>query len=345
MRKRSAGAVWLGLLVAGMPDPGRVLIAVGLERTDRPDVLDVLRCTQSVESVFAGMGVPVEKLFVHSDDFPGLERVREEILCRTPLKVFNLFEGFSGDSGKEISFASMLENLGVPFTGNPSKTLGRCLDKESAKQLLAKGGIPVPRGVFIDKPGGSPWKGLEFPLFVKPCFEDGSVGIQKDSLVQEEAGIERTLRRKLKEFPRGIVLEEFIPGREFNVGFLGTPPYEVLGVSMIDYSRYSGSLPFLHYGSKWDPACVEFNEILPVLEEGIGSSLRESLVKTARKAGEVLGCRGYFRVDLREREGCPYVLDVNPNPDINEDSGFARQGQKRGYSYPEVVERILAYAG
>lgn len=327
-----------------MPDPRRVLIAVGLEQTERPDVLDVLRCTQSVESVCAGMGVPVEKLFVCSDDFPALDRIRDEILSRTPLKVFNLFEGFSGDSAKEISFASLLESLGVPFTGNPSEVLGRCLDKESTKRTLAEGGIQVPRGVFIDKPGGAPWKGLEFPLFVKPCFEDGSVGIREDSLIREEAGIERTIRRKLGEFPRGIVLEEFIPGREYNVGFLGTPPYELLGVSMIDYSRYSDSLPFLHYGSKWDPGCAEFNEILPVIEKGISPSLRERLVETARNAGAILGCRGYFRVDLREREGCLYVLDVNPNPDINEDSGFARQGRARGYSYPEVVERILSYA-
>jgi D-alanine-D-alanine ligase len=152
------------------------------------------------------------------------------------------------------------------------------------------------------------------------------------------------LRRKLEEFPRGLILEEFIPGREFNVGFIGDHPYEILGVSMIDYSCHSNWLPFLHYDSKWDPSCVEFQEITPVLEEGIPPAFRRQLVSIARRAGEALGCRGYFRVDLREKDGIPYVLDVNPNPDINEDSGFARQGRSRGYSYDEVVERILAYA-
>ncbi|HOV28968.1 MAG TPA: ATP-grasp domain-containing protein [Synergistales bacterium] len=327
-----------------MPDPGRVLIAVGLERTDRPDVLDTLRCVESVKAVFAGRGLPVEPLYVRSEDFPGLDRVRETILSGSPLKIFNLFEGFSGDSGKEVTFASMLEKLRVPFTGNPSVALEMCLDKAKAKQRLARRGILVPRGVFLQRLEGAPWKGLNFPLFVKPCFEDGSVGVEKDSLIQDAEGIEALLRMKLAGFPRGILLEEFIPGKEFSVGFLGAPPYEVLGVSMIDYSLYSGSLPFLHYGSKWDPQCTEFHEILPVLEEGIAPSLRERLVDTARKAGEALGCRGYFRVDLREREGRLYVLDVNPNPDLNEDSGFARQGRKRGYSYPEVVERILFYA-
>lgn len=327
-----------------MPDPGRVLIAVGLERTERPDVLDVLRCTQSVESVFAEKGVPVEKLFVRTEDFPRLERVREVIHSNLPAKVFNLFEGFSGDAGMEISFARMLENLGVPFTGNTSAALGHCLDKESTKRLLAENAIPVPRGIFLKDLEGCPWSGLEFPLFIKPCFEDGSVGIERDCLVRDEDRLEGILRQKLAEFPRGIILEEFIPGREFNVGFLGTFPYEVLGVSVIDYSRYSSRPPFLHYDSKWDPSCAEYQEILPVLEEGIAPSLRGRLVEMARRAGEALGCRGYFRVDLRERDGLPYVLDVNPNPDINEDSGFARQGRNRGYSYPEVVERILAYA-
>lgn len=327
-----------------MPDPGRVLIAVGLEATGRTDILDVLRCTQSLESVFSGMGVAVEKLFVKTEDFPRLDRVREVISSRLPARVFNLFEGFSGDAGMEISFARMLENLGVPFTGNPSKTLGKCLDKEGAKRILERNAIPVPRGIFLKNLEGRPWAGLEFPLFVKPCFEDGSVGIEKDCLVSEEESLERVLRQKLGEFPKGIILEEFIPGREFSVGFLGVAPYEVLGVSVIDYSRYSGRVPFLHYDSKWDPSCAEFHEILPVLEEGIAPCLRERLVDTACRAGEVLGCRGYFRVDLREKEGFPFVLDVNPNPDINEDSGFSRQGRNCGYSYPQVVERILAYA-
>jgi len=327
-----------------MPDPARVLIAVGLEATGRADVLDVLRCTQSLESVFKGMGVPVEKLYVRTEDFPRLDRVREAISSRLPARVFNLFEGFSSDAGTEISFARMLENLGVPFTGNPSKTLAKCLDKDGAKRLLERNAIPVPRGIFLRDLEGRPWSGLDFPLFIKPCFEDGSVGIERDCLVRKEESLERILRQKLDEFPKGIILEEFIPGREFNVGFLGAPPYEVLGVSMIDYSRYSGRVPFLHYDSKWDPSCAEFHEIMPVLEEGIASCLRKRLVDTARRAGEILGCRGYFRVDLREREGFPYVLDVNPNPDINEDSGFSRQGRNGGYSYPQVVERILAYA-
>ncbi len=335
---------WPGLSRALMPELDRVLIAVGQEGTNRPDILDVLRCTESVEAVFNEKGVPVETLFVRSDDFPRLDRVREEIRSRSPLKVFNLFEGFSDDAGKEIAFARMLENLGVPFTGNPSMALGCCLDKESAKRTLARNRIPTPKGVLLRSLESSPWTGLEFPLFIKPCFEDGSVGIERDCLVEERDDIAGILRRKLDEFPRGIILEEFIPGREFNVGFLGGPPYEVLGVSMIDYSRYAGRPPFLHYDSKWDPDCPEFQEILPTLEEGISPAFRKKLVDIAQRAGQALGCRGYFRVDLREKDGIPYVLDVNPNPDINEDSGFARQGRNRGYSYPEVVERILDYA-
>jgi len=327
-----------------MSEGGPVLIAVGLEPTDRPDILDTLRSLESVKAVFAGKGMRVEELYVRPEDFPSLERVRKEILSRSPAKIFNLFEGFSGDPGKEVTFASMLEKLGVRFTGNPSSALGMCLDKKRSKQRLAKNRIPVPGGVFLDRLDGTPWAGLRFPLFVKPCFEDGSVGIEQNSLIQDEAEIEAVLRRKLEVFPRGILLEEFIPGREFSVGFLGGPPYEVLGVSMIDYSFFPGSPPFLHYGAKWDPLCKEFHEILPILEEGIAPSLREDLVSTARKAGETLGCKGYFRVDLRERDGRLYVLDVNPNPDLNEDSGFARQGRKKGYSYPELVERILCYA-
>ncbi len=75
-------------------------------------------------------------------------------------------------------------------------------------------------------------------------------------------------------------------------------------------------------------------------ETGTPGMLRRVL-EAAAAAGTALGCRSYFRVDLRERDGVPFVLDVNPNPGINTDSGFARQAAAAGLAYPALITAIL----
>jgi D-alanine-D-alanine ligase len=62
------------------------------------------------------------------------------------------------------------------------------------------------------------------------------------------------------------------------------------------------------------------------------------------KAGEVMGCRGYFRVDFRERNGEVFILEVNPNPDINTDSGFSRQSAAAGYDYSDMIAKLVEIA-
>jgi D-alanine-D-alanine ligase len=117
-----------------------------------------------------------------------------------------------------------------------------------------------------------------------------------------------------------------------------------LGVSCIDYEKHSQFEPFLTHDSKWRMDSLEYKMVMPSLKSVIKSSLRRKIIDTAFSAAKVLGCRGYLRVDMREKDSNIYVLDINPNPDINKDSGFARQAANKGYSYEGLIEKIIFLA-
>ena len=321
--------------------PDKVLIAVAREHTVRDDVIDVVHWSQSVEESLRNKGYDCEIFYVSREDLkdaPGLFKRLRDI---NPQCVFNLFEGFSDDSGKEIDFARFLEKTDIPFTGESFRTLGFCLNKSQLKVLLKRNGIHVPRGVLIKTTMDAANVRIDPPLFVKPAFEDASLGIDEDSLVTRLIDLPNAVTHKLRVFPSGLLVEEFISGKEYSVGFLGK---ELLGISVIDYSFFKSMSPFLTYASKWDRKSREFKLLMPVVEKGIDEILRERIINLSQKVGKVLKCRSYFRLDWREKEGKLFLLDVNPNPDIGRESGFMRQAAHKGFDNDDVVARIVQIA-
>jgi D-alanine-D-alanine ligase len=272
--------------------------------------------------------------------------LQTDLLRLRPFCVFNLFEGFSDAAELEVDFADILQLTSIPFTGNPAQTLKTCLNKQETKQILLAEDIPVPKGIclrFEDDCLRTQVDNMSFPLFVKPCMEDASVGIDEKSLVVNKDDLAAALNEKFDRFPGGLIVEEFIPGTEYNVGLLGNGPYEALAVSHLDYSRYSGFNPFLTYGAKWDDKLAEFG-ITPAIETSLNDPLNRRIVDMAERVGHILGCRGYFRVDFREKDGKLFIIDVNPNPDINVDAGFMRQANAGGYTFEKIIARLVELA-
>jgi D-alanine-D-alanine ligase len=282
---------------------------------------------------------------IASSEFGDKRALKKKILDLSPSCIFNRFEGWSDNASTEIEFAGLLEEIGIPFTGNSAYTLGLCLNKWGAKELLKNSGVPVPRGIFINDMGKVDTKGLHFPLFLKPCCEDASIGIDKDSFVKDEKALFELASNKLKQFPKGLVAEEFMPGKEYAVGMTGNGPYDVLGVSVLDYSEHDGRWSFLTYDSKWIANAPEYKKLLPSVNSEIPAEIMKKLIDAATKTAKAFKCRGYFRIDTRERDGDIFVIDVNPNPDISEDSGFMRMARKKGYTYEGMLERIISLAG
>lgn len=324
----------------------KVLIAIARENNARQDNADAFRCAESVQAALQKKGTEVNFLFVEPGDFLKSEKeLIKKIKIKNPDCVFNLFEGFSYDAQREIEFAYILEESGIPFTGNESKVLQQCLDKNYCKNILLKAGLPVPTGICL-KPGeGFNLNELALPVFIKPCCEDASVGIDKDSLVFTPEHLNKAIKLKLQSHPEGIIIEEFLAGNEFNVSFIGKPPYEMLGVSIMDYAKVKAQKPFMSYEAKWEQQSADFNKLIPqVIKKEEYGDLEKRITSLCIKAGQAIGCAGYFRVDLRQNNNKIFIIDINPNPDINTDSGFTRQAHSAGYAYEEIINKIVCLA-
>ncbi|MFH1846874.1 MAG: ATP-grasp domain-containing protein [Candidatus Omnitrophota bacterium] len=327
----------------------RLLIAVNGENCGRKDVSDASRCGCSIAETAASENWETKTLLLTPELFENnFARLKNYICSYAPDCIFNLFEGFSFSSAAEYKFAEFIESTSFPFTGNSSYTLKVCLDKQMTKKIISSQKINVPKGLFIKSLANTDVTDLEFPLFVKPCFEDASVGIDEFSLIKKTSDLKSVLSMKLKTHRDGVLIEEYLPGREFNIGLMKKPDScpEIIAISMTSFDNRKGYPPFMSYKAKWDVFSDEYKELVPVIlnPHDIETELKESITNICFKTAAALKCSGYFRIDLREKKGQLFVIDVNPNPDINSDSGFIKQAYSAGLNYNETIKKILAYS-
>lgn len=286
-------------------------------------------------------GYTVSSFDIIEDEFISHpEAIIKNIQKEHPDFIFNLFEGFPGRAGSEADFVHMLEVAKIKFTGNGSSALRTCLDKHKTKKILAKNGIPTPDGTLFKDLSVLDHIETAFPVFVKPAFEDASLGICSRSYVPDMTSLKKTVKKKLCNFSEGLLVEEFISGVEYNVGFFGGKNFELAGVSVLNYDGYPDSESYLNYNGKWDEKTSEYKNFIPRVIDITDPAYREDVIDISLKAGKLLGCSRYFRVDLREKDGILYVLDVNPNPDISPDSGFGRQALANDLTYEDVITKI-----
>ncbi|HZX35699.1 MAG TPA: D-alanine--D-alanine ligase [Thermodesulfobacteriota bacterium] len=261
--------------------------------------------------------------------------------------VFNLCEGAFEKSAFEMNVAALLELYGVKFTGNSALTLGVALNKGWAKAILKNARVPTASYVIADTPVSGLPQGLCFPLIVKPVSEDASIGINADSVVGDGPSLERAVKRVLVNHKQSAIIEEYVPGREFNVSVIGKgndarafPPSE------IDYSNYPpGVAKVCGYEAKWIEKSPFYMATPPVCPANVPEELKERLSSAALLAYAALDCRDYARVDMRlASDGGIRVLEVNPNPDISVDAGLARAAKAHGLGYADFIAEIIGLA-
>jgi D-alanine-D-alanine ligase len=258
--------------------------------------------------------------------------------------VFNLCETVDEDPTLSWHPAAVLELLGIPFSGSPSTALMLTADKILTKQLLAAAGILTPRYVeYKHAPDFNPER-LEFPVIVKPRFEDASIGIDQESIFERPDQLMHRIASFSARFGP-VLIEEYIAGREFNLSLFGFPDAMTLPMAEIDFSEFPEPLyPIVGYRAKWDTASFEYQHTPRRFPEKISENLKIQLQQTAQTCFTLFRLRDYGRVDVRvDNQGRVYVLEVNANPCLSPDAGLAASFQHTGKDYRALVSALTDF--
>jgi len=263
-----------------------------------------------------------------------------------PHLVFNLTESVEGH-GRLIHFpASILDVLGVRYTGAPAEALYLTSNKILAKKFLKGAGIPTPDWYLaadlekISLP-------LEGPFIIKSLWEHASVGLEESSVFLSEspAMFLKEMEKRREALGGEGFAERYVGGREFNLSILASqegpevlPPAEM---RFVDYPP--GKWKVVGYRAKWDEGSFESLHTERSFEFAKSDRpLLQKLVESARKCWHLFGLRGYARVDFRvDEQNQPWVLEINANPCLSPDAGFVAAASQAGLSFRQVVKRII----
>jgi D-alanine-D-alanine ligase len=299
------------------------------------DELDVLEQVIHIEIHLRELGISVYRKGITS-------RFMEEIAILASEKpdfVYNLVESINNKGELNYFIPALLNMYSIPYSGNPLEAMFLTSNKTLASKAMREAGInnPVsylPSQIKLLKPGRQ--------YIVKPIWEDGSLGITGDSVFEVKPGFDE----RLKELDDAHwFIEDFIDGREFNISVLaGKDGPEVLPPAEIVFVNYEKNKPrIVDFKAKWEMESFEYiNTVREFPGKNLDKKLEKSLRETALACWHLFGLKGYARVDSRtDKDGNVFVIEINANPCISPDGGFVAATKQAGYSFIEVIQRII----
>ncbi|MBN2567552.1 ATP-grasp domain-containing protein [Candidatus Woesearchaeota archaeon] len=258
---------------------------------------------------------------------------------------FYACERIGADPLGEAYVSAYLELLGIPHTSVRSSVLILATHKPLIKMLCAHHSLPTPAFQVFRSADEPLDPKLRFPLIVKGAITENSIGMDDTSVVLDEKELRKRLARTITELRQEALVEEFIDGREFNVAIIGGEPPEVLPISEIVFEGLPLRKRVCNYLAKWDEGSVEYQKTVPRCPPDLTAEEERIVTDAAVRCYRMLGCEGHARVDIRYRDGVPYILEINPNPGIAETGcGFVRSANAHGLSYPAMIGRLLENA-
>ena len=277
------------------------------------------------------------------------EEAFEKFRTLRPDIIFNMAEGLYGAS-RESQIPAMLDMLRIPYTGSDPLTLGLCLDKSLAKEVLSYHRIPTAPFVVVR----ALKKNQEFPplpLVVKPLAEGSSKGIGNSALVGTPKQLQEQIVAVLTQYRQPALVEKYLPGREFTVALLGNGAgVKVLPIVEIQFDQLPANInPIYSFEAKWLWDTVEKPLEIFACPAKVSSQLKRRIEAVGKAAFWALRCLDWCRIDIRlDDAGEPNVLELNPlpgilpNPDAN--SCFPKAARTAGLSYDDLINRVLEIA-
>jgi len=312
--------------------------------SDNPslDDLDTLEQAKVVSQTLRELGYMVSILpFVHRFDI-----LSDQLQAIAPDLIFNLVESIDGQSRSIHAAPAMFDVLRIPFTGSDAKAIRDTTNKLKTKQRLQSCGVKTPAWF--------PLKGFrendahpKRTYIIKSVWEHASIGLDEDSILAPKTPDEllREMERRAPKLGGDCFAEEFIEGREFNLSLLAMeggaqvlPPAEI---SFDDYPE--GKRRVVGYRAKWEADSFEYHHTPRRFDfPKSDRTLLKNLRSIALQCWKIFGLRGYARVDFRvDRLGNPWVLEINANPCLSPDGGFAAAIARGGLSFRHAIQCII----
>jgi len=306
-----------------------------------PDLLAECDSDETIKAVEQALERFHQVIPIEADEFAYIRLLEEK-----PDLVFNMAERLFGPN-RESHIPTICEILNIPYTGSDPLTLGLCLDKARAKEIMAYHRIPTPSFWVIDGEQELP-TAITYPCIVKPLYEGSSKGIKNDSVVTNR----RELRKKVDEikdlYEQPAIIEKFLTGREFTVGVLGNyPELEILPIVEIDHSQLpAGARPIYSYEAKWIWDTPEKPLNIFRCPAEISSELKKKIEQVIVKTCRLFRIRDWARIDVRlDEKGEPNIIEINPLPGIlprpEDNSCLPKAARAAGYSYEQLINRVV----
>ena len=261
-----------------------------------------------------------------------------------PQIAFNLLEEFHGYPLYDQHVVSYLELMKQPYTGCNPRGLTICRDKALSKMVLAYHRIQVPAfAVFHMNRVVKRSKRLKFPLLVKSISEEGSVGIARASIVNDDAKLAERVDFIHRQTKTHAIAEQYIAGREIYVSVIGNQRLQCYTPWELVIEKLPEGAPNIATSKlKWDPAYQEKVGVVTKAAE-IDKKMSEKLQRLSKKIYRTLFLSGYARLDYRVTDdGEIYLLEANPNPQIANQEDFADSAEHCGVDYEPLLQKIMA---
>lgn len=276
-----------------------------------------------------------------------------EILAQRPESViFNLAEEFLGDVRSACYAPAVCAAFGKSCTGNDTPALLIAQNKIQTKALLLGSGLPAAQAYifYLDQRGLDLANVPTGRYIIKPAFCDASEGIALESVVNLPDECRRAADRidaLRAQFSQPVLVEQYIDGKELNISiYQDGDQARVLPLAEIDFSAFPPEMPrIVDYNAKWIAESFTFQNTPRRIPADVPEHTAAQIRQIALAAFRALGCRDYARVDFRlDGQMNPYIIEVNPNPDITPEGGFAAALQAAQIPYVQFVQTMLQNA-
>lgn len=307
------------------------------------DDLDTLAQVNAISETLRGVGHDVTPVPLSLN----LQAACDCLQQFQPDIVFNLVESVVGHGRLIHLGTALLDMLKIPYTGVHTDAMFTTSNKLLAKQRLQAANIPTPQWFTLAQLRS----GRQIPperYIIKSVWEHASIGLSDASIIHTNQADE--LRRALEQQQAALggegFAEMYIDGREFNLSLLADSDGEptVLPPAEIVFQGYDdGKIKIVDYRAKWEESSFEYANTVRTFDTlPEDDPLWRRLQIIALDCWYAFGLRGYARVDFRVSEaGEPFVLEVNANPCLALDAGFAAAAVRAGLTYQDVLLRII----